>query len=243
MEETREIKPAKLSQQAAASDEVVNRTLAAYVEVCCGLGTPQRGLNAVYFQRTRYYRSSSKHVRPVKDIRVYNTLLRGFAAKADFNKVREVLKIMQDEETVLDVYSYAAILECLGRINVDNNHLKYIRIYVKEAKRQGITFDRIMNDAVFGKEQREVILKAMRAFDNQYKPQYELHNLQYNNQLLSSLNVAKEELQLPENVDTPKNGIFKTVNWSDVVEKQMKLETDGFITVSALKIDFFFFYI
>lgn len=236
VEETKEIKPQKLSQQVAASDEVVNRTLAAYVEICCGLGNPQRGLNAVYFQRSRFYRSTSKHVRPVKDIRVYNTLLRGFAAKVDFNKVREILKIMQDEEIVLDVHSYAAVLECLGRINIDNNHLKYIRIYVKEAKRQGITFDRIINDAVFEKGQREVILRAMRAYDNKYEPHYQLQNLQYNNHLLSSLNVAKEELQLPENADKPKNGIFKATNWNDLVEKQMKFETDGFITVCALEI-------
>lgn len=232
VEEIKEEKLPKVQLEIAASEEIVNRTLAAYVEICCNIGTPQRGLNAIYSQRIRYRRSSQKYVRPVRDIRVYNTVLRGFAAKGDFKKVQEVWKVIAEEGIATDAHSYAAVLECLGRLNFDNNHLKYIRLYVKEAKRQGITFDRIINDAVFTEEQRDMILKAMLAYSSDYEPQYELQNLQYNNHLLNDLNIPEEELKLPENTTKPKNGIFTSTNWNQLVEKQIKLECDGFITVS-----------
>lgn len=222
----------KVSQEIAATEEVVNRTLAAYVEACCSIGTPQRGLNAVYFQRQRYRNSSQRYVRPVKDIRVYSTLLRGFAAKAEFNKVQEVLKVVAEEGINLDIQSYAGIFECLGRLNIDNNHLKYIRIYTKEAMRQGITFDNIMNGVIFTKDQRDMVLKAMHAYDCSYVPQYCLQNLQYTNHLLYNLNIPEKDLKLPEDTSAQqKNGIFSNFDWKKCVEKQMKLESEGFITV------------
>lgn len=224
----------KVLQQAVASEEVVNRTLAAYVEVCCSLGTPQRGLNAVHFQRSRYRRTSNKHLRPVKDIRVYNTLLRGFASFSDFNKVQEVLNMISEEEITPDVHSYAAVLECLGRLNIDNNHLKYIRIQVNQAKQQGITFDRIMNDCIFTKEQKEFVVKAMNAYNSNYKPEYELQNLQYDNSLLKNLNVAEKELKLPENTKKANSGVCKRLNWNELIVKQTKFEADGFVVVCPL---------
>lgn len=239
VEETKEAKLPKMLQEIAAAEEIVNKTLAAYVEVCCNNSTPQKGLNAVHFQRTRHRRSVQKYVRPVKDIRVYNTLLRGFAAKADFRKIQEILKIIAEEDIKLDVHSYAAILECLGRLNIDNNHLKYIRTYSNEARMQGITFDEIINVAVFTEEQRDFILKAMLAFNSNYVPHYVLENLQYNNHLLSNLNIPKNELKLSENITKEQNGIFKNINWEKLVEKQIKLESDSFVTV-RLKIPFLF---
>lgn len=232
LDENKDTTALKVARCIAASDEVVNRTLAAYVEVCCNVGTPQRGLNAVQFQRMRSQRCS--HVRPVKDIRIYNTILKGFAAKADFTKIESVLKIIAEEGIGLDVHSYAAIFECLGRLNIDNNHLKYIRIHVKEAKLQGITFDMIINDVLFTKEQKGFVLETMRAYDPKYTPNYKLQNLQYNNHLLNNLNIHDTELELKSKSTHGKldNGIFSKIKWKELVEKQIKLECEGFVAVS-----------
>lgn len=158
-------------------------------------------------------------------------MLKAFAVKGAFNKIQEIVKYAT-EEVELNVQSYAAIFECLGRVNIDNNHLRFIRIYTKEAKWKGITYERIMNEVIFMNDQREMVLKAMQSHDRSYKPVYSRPELQYNNRLLNHLN-CEEQMQLPE----PKNvkgGVFTGVKWSETVNTQMQIETAGFVTVSLL---------
>lgn len=231
VDEPKDAAPQKpLLQESAAREEIANRTLAAYSEVCCVVGTPQRGLNAVYVKRSR----SQRFRRPVKDVRVYSALSKGFAGKGDFVKVQEVLRVAAEEGVEPDAEIYAAVFECLGRINVDNNHLKQIRIYTKEAKWKGFTFDRILNEATFSKDQFEMVLKAMKAYDLHYVPNYQLPDLQYNNHLVDELNLTKDPL-LFENPAPPKTGIFKDTDWNELIKKQLKLETDGFVTVGSIE--------
>lgn len=45
------------------------------------------GLNAMHFQRMQF---QNKYVQPVKNQRVCNTILRGFAAKSNFKKIQEM---------------------------------------------------------------------------------------------------------------------------------------------------------
>lgn len=82
-------KPKKVASplEQRAKSEISSRTLASYIDTCCYLKAPQRGLNALNFHRTRL----RKFLPAIKHKRVYNSLLKGFAAKGDFSKVEEVL--------------------------------------------------------------------------------------------------------------------------------------------------------
>lgn len=233
--ETEEPHDPKLDKQAselAAREEIASRTLSAFIEVCNVLKAPQRGLNALHFHRARVRRTVDKFIPPLKDVKVYNALLKGFAAKGDFPKIQEVLKYAKEEEVPLDVHSFAAIFECLGRVNADNGHLKWVKIFANEANKKEINFDTIMNEAVFMNDQREMILKAMNAFDKDYTPKYAFPKLQYNNHLVERLN-CDEQLKVRETKGERSGGIFKRNKWDEMVNKQIKMETDGFITVSC----------
>lgn len=232
-EDAKEPKISKQSVEHVAREEVVSRTLAAYIEVCAATRAPQRGLNAFHFYRSRFKKLSDKVFSPITDINIYNALLKGFAAKGAFNKVQEILKYATEEGVELNVQSYAAILECLGRIDIDNNYLRFIRIFSKEAKWKGITYDMIMNEVLFMNDQREMVLKAMQSHDRNYEPTYLFPQLQYCNHLLDHLN-CDEQLKFsePKRVES---GVFDGFKWNDLVNKQVQIETEGFVTVSSLQ--------
>lgn len=230
IEEIKETKIPKPTQEIALREEVVHRTLAAYMEVCVALRTPQRGLSALLFHRIRSKRTSHKVFPPVKNIHVYNMLLKGFAVKGDFVKVQEVLKYAAEEGVSLNVQSYVSILECLARVNIDNNHLKFIRIFTKDARKQGITYDRIVSEGIFSNGQRELVLRAMRCNDHSYEPQYSSPYLQYDNNLLNHLN-CQEQTVIP-NLTKANGGSFAKTNWQELINKQIDIETEGFVTVS-----------
>jgi len=157
-------------------------------------------------------------------------LLQGFANKKDYMRLDKVLKIMKNEEVSSDLHCYAAILECLGRINISNYYLKEIRIFCKEAIGKGITFDDILNNAVFLNDEREQVLKAILAFDPNYVRTYKKPKVFYDNNLVNHLN-HKEQLNL-ETKDSPLKKLIEPAVMDTLVDKQLMMEKKGYIKVS-----------
>ncbi|KAK4874106.1 hypothetical protein RN001_013466 [Aquatica leii] len=214
-----------------ASEEVVARTLSPYIEVCNYLKTPQRGLNAFLFHRNR---SRNKGYPRVRSINVYNGLLRGFAAKCDYGKICEVLNYAKEDNVTLDVDSYASVFECLGRINFEDNYLKQIRIHAKDALKLGITFDKIMNEAKFLMSQREMVLKAIQSHLSDYKINFHVPMLQYNNNLVNELN-HDSQFDAPSPVTNFSKRNFMGKNFKQCVEEQIDVEKRGYITIKSVE--------
>lgn len=138
---------------------------------------------------------------------------------------------MTETKAELNAQSYAAIFECLGRCNIKDNYLKQIRIHMKQALSEGISFDKIMNEAVFLNNEREIVLKAMKSSCPSYEPEYDHPIVQYNNHLVNHLNNDKQlspcNLQYVEN-----QGLFNPQKLQENIEKQIEIEKKGFVTVS-----------
>lgn len=214
-----------------AQEEIMHRTLAAYMEVC-GVQNPYRAFSALAFHRSKNLNCT--HLFPkIKDVNVYNPLMRALGMRSDFNKLQEIIKFAKEDEIQFNVQSYVSIFDCLARINCKNNHLKYIRIYAKEALNQNITFDKIMNEGIFINDQRENVLQMIQAYDPNYKPTYSPPNLQYSNNLLNHLN-HPTQLDRPK-VPTENNSpLFANNILKSMIEKQMELEKIGYVVVSNL---------
>ncbi|KAJ8923365.1 hypothetical protein NQ315_001923 [Exocentrus adspersus] len=214
-------------------DEVSSKTLATYIEVCSHLKNPQRGLNVLYFHRGRVKRMSESYI-PVKNINVYNALLKGFANKVDLSKIKEILNIMEEDGVALNAQSYAAIFECLARVNVKKSHLKDIRIFTKNAFVSGITFDQIMNQCIFLNNEREMVLQAMKCYDPKYVPVYKPPDVLYNNHLVNHLNC---EAQLdPKNlIHENTDGLFNFKHMKKCINKQLAMEREGYVKVESIE--------
>ncbi|KAF2883356.1 hypothetical protein ILUMI_22858 [Ignelater luminosus] len=234
-DETKENKSPAVHLDQTAREEVITRTLAAYTEICSFLKMPQRGLNALMFHRNREKKYSNKIFPPIKNINVYNGLLKGFAAKSDYTKLKDVITYANEAGVKLNAQSYAAIFECLGRVNYKDNYLKKIRIHVKEAFKNGFTFDRIMDEAVFLGNQRAMVLKAMKSYDPGYVMNLKKPSVQYNNHLLNKLNHDRQ-LELPSKENTQhKEGLFTSKMLKDLVKQQIETEKLGYVTVNSIE--------
>nr|CAH7742484.1 unnamed protein product [Callosobruchus chinensis] len=220
------IKNEKYQEEAAA------RTLASYVEVCSHLRNPQRGFNALHFYRMR---SKHKYISySVKNIKIYNAVLIGFAHKGDFSKLQEVLSIMNEEQIQLNLHSYIAIFECLGRLNFKGSNLKEVRRFGKEALSKGFLFDQMMNQGSFLNDEREMVLKTMRAYDSEYTPKYDEPTVWYNNHLVNHLNDDSQkclsEIEYKSNL-----GLFTPEKLRECVEKQLSLEKAGYVEIKSIE--------
>lgn len=213
----------------AYSEEITFKTLAAYGDICSVLKNPQRGLNALLFSRS-IGKTWKKKAVVIRNVNVYNSLLKGFAQKGDYNKIKEVLHIMQEVAVPPNIQSHIYVLECLGRINTDDNHLKDIRKHIKATFAEGMNFDQLMNEGAFYDGQKDFVLKAMKAENPVYEPNYVKPDLQYVNHLVNHLNNDKEQSICFER----KNGLFTAESLEEAMKKQIKLEKGGFVTVSIL---------
>lgn len=211
---------------------IAAQVLAAYGEVCNHLRNPSKGLGALHYHQSRSQRNCQPKLSGMKDLKVYAVLLKGFANKKDYMRLDKVLKIMKNEEVSSDLHCYAAILECLGRINISNYYLKEIRIFCKEAIGKGITFDDILNNAVFLNDEREQVLKAILAFDPNYVRTYKKPKVFYDNNLVNHLN-HKEQLNL-ETKDSPLKKLIEPAVMDTLVDKQLMMEKKGYIKIKSI---------
>lgn len=101
-----------------AREESLSRILLAYCDLCVAHEKTNRGLQALYFYVDRARRNPNAP--KVLNIRVYNCLIEGFAAKGNYAKVGETLAIMKREHVEPNVQTYVGIFECLGRLPEDD---------------------------------------------------------------------------------------------------------------------------
>lgn len=218
-------------------DEISWKTLAGYIEICSHENYPQRGLNAFNFHRGRAKKLQENNFSLIKNLNVFNALLKGFAGKGLYPKIKEILKIMEEDNVELNLQSYVIIFECLGRNIGKNGFLKEVELFTKRALAKGITFDKMMNKGIFLNNEREFVLKAMTSYDQKYVPRYWKPNISYNNHLLNHLNCDIE--YNPEDVKYKNNGgLFKPEYMEESISKQIAMEKDGYVTVSIFCFNF-----
>lgn len=211
-------------------EEITSSTLAAYGDICSILKNPQRGLNALHFCRNRSNKIKSKSI-IIKNVNVYNSLLKGFAQKGDITKIKEILNFMKESGVSLNIQSHIYVLECLGKINCENNFENDIKTYVQEIFKNNINFDQIMNQGTFYNGQRNLVLLAMKAFNPDYKPTYFKPDIQYDNHLVDYLNSENQELK-DDRFYNDRDGIFMADGVIEATRKQIELEKSGYVTVS-----------
>ncbi|KAK5641981.1 hypothetical protein RI129_010528 [Pyrocoelia pectoralis] len=201
-----------------ATEEVVSRTLSTYIEVCNYLKSPQRGLNALMIHHNRRHNNKKRLCR-----------------KSNYDKIEEILNILRKEKINLNVQSYAAIFECLGRLNVKDSHLKQIRSFASEALRSGITFDRIVNETMFFSDQRSMVLKAIHSHSPNYEIQLSLPHFQYSNDLVNELNHPNQLLRPPPDCLFQTDGLFTSEDLRKSLKKQIEIEKCGYVTIKSIE--------
>ncbi|KAJ8320612.1 hypothetical protein KUTeg_002199 [Tegillarca granosa] len=160
-------------------------------------------LNSDLSPEENYYRTNK-----IKDIKIYNALLHGWAKQGNLSKMQEVFSFMRENDVSPTLQSYAAVLECMGK---------------SKSGRLEIT-DKLLHD---------IKMNALKSIDPDYKPYPVPETAPYTGPLIETLN---EPLSPEEMVD--KNPYYGVVTADDIKKKipeQLAREKKYFITVKSVE--------
>ncbi|KAM4858561.1 DNA-directed RNA polymerase, mitochondrial [Urocitellus parryii] len=104
----------------------------------------------------------SHHSRPrmqkLLTLSMYNTVMLGWARKGSFKELVYVFFMVKDAGLTPDLLSYAAALQCLGRLDQDTHTVKRC---LEQMARDGLKLQQLFTEVSLSKEERDVVLKAV----------------------------------------------------------------------------------
>ncbi|CAN7938572.1 unnamed protein product [Ixodes hexagonus] len=110
-ENAAKVKKAELDK--LAREMQLKTSLRAFIEVCVQANLLDQALSSLHFHRHRA-KEQNKGI-AVVDVRIFNSLLRGFSAKGKLGRVQEILRTMEHDGVRPDAQSYASLLEAYAR--------------------------------------------------------------------------------------------------------------------------------
>ncbi|EDW87211.1 DNA-directed RNA polymerase, mitochondrial [Drosophila yakuba] len=229
-------------QERLAKQRALHINLNTYLNVCVSANMLNRALSTIIAYRGKVRKSTLPHMSEgLITIDLYNILLHGYAAKGSFDRSQEIFKLIEEDGLAFNEQTYAAVFECLGRLEPDEENHQFISKYVSQAEKEGISLNQILDKSKFVADQRDIALDAIRRLRPDFKPVYVPPQLGYDNELLNHLNEhvlpvgAKEE---PGKADyaimNSKRG-YTTAQLEQLAREQLKIELDGSITIKSIE--------
>lgn len=152
----------------------------AYIDACVFGGMRNRAIMSL--------RGISDKNLKTKDIELYTILLHSSAENGDWTKVVEVCNMVTKDGIAYTPQVYAAIFECIGRMENTDETMGHLLDYLEKAANQQFTMHDILDKTIFVKDQRKHVLNAFQRIDAAFKPKYTAPVITYTNPLLDSLN-------------------------------------------------------
>ncbi|EDS26609.1 DNA-directed RNA polymerase, mitochondrial [Culex quinquefasciatus] len=211
-------------------------TLHAYLDICLTTGMINRAYATVLNYR-------HKRNRKCLDVEIYNILMHGYAEKGNLLKLKDIMKILKEDSIEPNAQTYAAIFECLGRLETTDELRADARTYLQEAQAKGFSMNDIMDRSKFTHDQRETVLCLFRELSPGFNPSYTAPALHYNNHLLNALNehvppidgqISTGEPMAGSEIMASKAG-FSREQLEDFSKAQVELELKGHLTVKSIQ--------
>lgn len=233
-----------------AKERCIRNNLSTYLKVSNIVGMLNRSLSTFLTYRRKF--QSNPATKNVINIDLYNILLSGYARKASFDNILEILNLIDVDKLKYNEQTFAVIFECLAAYENQSssaNNFKLIEFYINKANSMNITLNDIMNKAKFIRNQRELVLNAIRKVSPDFQPIYELPIFSYNNSLLNELNecVILDENTLErcfqnskrqphqENAVLSQEKTDRVEMYQQKGREQLQVELDGFVTIKSIE--------
>jgi len=127
-------------QERLAKQRALHMNLNTYLNVCVSANMLNRALSTIIAYRGRVRKSTLPHMSEgLITIDLYNILLHGYAAKGSFDRSQELFKLIEEDGLSFNEQSYAAIFECLGRLEPDEQNQQFIAKYIEQAEKEGFS--------------------------------------------------------------------------------------------------------
>uniref|UniRef100_A0A4W2EUX7 DNA-directed RNA polymerase n=1 Tax=Bos indicus x Bos taurus TaxID=30522 RepID=A0A4W2EUX7_BOBOX len=99
---------------------------------------------------------------------MYNTVMLGWARQGSFKELMYVFFMLKDAGLAPDLLSYAAALQCMGRLDQDAGT---IRRCLKQMEQDGLSLQGLFSAVPLSTEEREELLRAVRKARPAFSPQ------------------------------------------------------------------------
>lgn len=241
----------KLSRQKSLSI-----SLGAYLDCCVQNGMLNRGYLTIINYRFKYKKEPVNGVK-ITDVHLYNLLIHGYAEKMNLQKVKELMNILREDQIAPNEQTFANILECLGRLSTSQQAMekyhvatqdeliKLIHQTIEEASHCKFSINSIVDKSMFLKDQRELVLHAIRLAVPDFEPVYTPPDLLYNNKILNPLNVNVQDISVntmenlnvevlgSEIMDSKKG--FSREELEKLAREQLDTELTGYISIKSIQ--------
>ncbi|XP_028178400.1 DNA-directed RNA polymerase, mitochondrial [Ostrinia furnacalis] len=212
--------------------EALHNLLTAHLHLLCSLHMLQEARQVLRYYRQRSSRGQENP--KITDVKVYNTLLHGYASLGQIENAKELLSKMTEDKIEINHQTYAALFECIERSGMrDKNTL--LEHYHKQMQEKGMTLNDLLDKSKFLYDQREVVLAAVRRLDPGFVPQYTPPVLDYNCPLLEEIKLEHVEERLGL-LKSPAEGLLSVEEVIQKGKEQMQVEIKGDIEVSNIDI-------
>ncbi|XP_046673153.1 DNA-directed RNA polymerase, mitochondrial isoform X2 [Homalodisca vitripennis] len=210
-----------------SKEKSFNTTLYSYITLCVSCNFLQRGLATLHYYT---YRSKRSEKNPkITDIRIYEVLMRGFAAHGNHNKVNELWRMVSSSGLKLSLEIFAYRLECAGRSTNDRQEISDI---IKSLNDTGYNLNDIFVKCSFLGDQRDIILKAIQVKHPNFEPSVPLPSICYSCSLLQELNKKQEE---HVGIKSPAEGVISKEEIQELAKEQLNSEFSFRLKVKSIE--------
>ncbi|XP_022226016.2 DNA-directed RNA polymerase, mitochondrial [Drosophila obscura] len=232
-------------QERLGKQRALQINLHTYLNVCVSANMLSRALSTIIAYRSRIKKSTSPRLTEgLLTTDLYNILLHGYAGKGAFDRFEDIFKLLEEDGLTFNEQTYAAVFECLGRLEPDEQNQQLLSQYIAQAEQEGFTLNQIMDRSKFVADQRDIALDALRRIRSDFTPVYVPPQLGYDNELLNHLNEhvlpvgAENGGSIQQDADyaimNSRRGYGKA-QLEQLARDQLKVELDGCITIKSIE--------
>ncbi|VTJ85278.1 DNA-directed RNA polymerase, mitochondrial isoform X2 [Marmota monax] len=145
-------KQAPLDKEGGAQLSGQQQKLLAFLECCLVSGHLPLAHHVLVTHHSR------PRMQKLLTLPMYNTVMLGWARKGSFKELVYVFFMVKDAGLTPDLLSYAAALQCMGRLDQDTNTIKRC---LEQMARDGLQLQQLFTEVALSKEERDVVLKAV----------------------------------------------------------------------------------
>ncbi|XP_013107948.1 DNA-directed RNA polymerase, mitochondrial [Stomoxys calcitrans] len=227
-----------------SKERALRLNLTTYLNVCVSVGLLNRGLSTIlnYRQRALKHNSENKLI----TIDLYNILLHGYAEKGNFERFADIFRLIEEDGLAFNAQTFAAIFECLGRLEPSEDNTLKIQKAINKAKRMGLSLHDVMDKSYFLADQRDIALDAIQRVIPDFQPSYTPPVLTYSNELVNEFNnkvLPPDDLTANLESESKVEGSeimnsklgYDKLQLTEMAREQLTNELEGSITIKSIE--------
>ncbi|KAM6332267.1 DNA-directed RNA polymerase, mitochondrial isoform 2-T2 [Alca torda] len=208
-----------LEDKDSSQHKVLQQTVQSNLECFLFLQQPEEAERFLLL----YHRSPVK--RRLLNVNAYNIVMRSWARKGHLQRINRLFSMLESVGLRPSLDSYAAVLECMGRIQ---SSTKTIWRCVQQMKNDGFHVDELFQTCLFEEDEKEQVLRAIRTVQPNYQLPPPPNPQTCKSSLLQDF-YSKEKM-----VSYPKLD-FSAQELQERFQQQLEMELDNTITIESVE--------